>query len=413
MIAQHEKLQTLAQHVLFSKMDFVCRAPRMPETQLNDVAAQAVAYVEGICAIVQNKFDNDWSAFARFLGFAEAQVELMALFSQTPSSQMYMRVDIGESSTGSAMLEINAGSSVGGLGYSIAHRVYHETNGNDPLSRWAQWLGQYIAGETVQNKACIAIVEDAGIFDKMAPTMTLMADELNRHGVNAIICAHDALKLEGDCLTVGEQVISHLYCLFDVLDIEQDRNTYQPLLEAYGNQQVYLPMGFEARLLGNKLCMALVHDDQYADCFDADTLTRLRHFIPRTLRVDAKVATELMQQPDRWILKPAHGYGGIDVICGWEVAAEQWQSDLARIVEQDLNYIAQQRMQLPLHPVAVFSVAEQSQRSFEAKCLQGIYVMGGRCGGGIWRVNEQSKSDIINNAQGAVVGNIEIEGSLS
>ncbi|MEJ2044787.1 MAG: hypothetical protein P8X74_00250 [Reinekea sp.] len=413
MIAQNDKLQTLAEHVLFSKMDFVCRAPKMSELKLNDIAEHSIAYVEGICRIVQNRFGNDWSVFARFLGFGEDQVEQMALFSQTPSSQMFMRVDIGESDSGSAMLELNAGSSVGGLGYSIAHRVYHNTDGNDPLSCWAKWLGQYIDGETVQNQACIAIVEDASIFDKMAPTMTLMADELNRHGVNAIICAQDELKLDGDCLRVGEQVISHLYCLFDVLDIEQDRAGYQPLLDAYGNKQVYLPMGFEARLLGNKLCMALVHDDQYADCFETATLIRLRHFIPRTLRVDGDVAFELLQQPTQWVLKPAHGYGGIDVICGWEVDAEQWQSDLERIVKQDLNYIAQHRMTLPVHPVEVFSVAEQNQCSFEAKCLQGIYVMGGRCGGGVWRVNEKSKSDIINNSQGAVAGNIEVEGGQS
>lgn len=135
-------------------------------------------------------------------------------------------------------------------------------------------------------------------------------------------------------------------------------------------------MGFEARLLGNKLCMALVHDDQYADCFETSILIRLRHFIPRTLRLDGDVAAELLQQPTQWILKPAHGYGGIDVICGWETEPGQWKSDLELIIRQDISYIAQQRMVLPVYPVEVFSVSEQNQSSFEAKCLLGIYVMG-------------------------------------
>jgi hypothetical protein len=403
-----QKITELQSHRLFGDTNFVYNAPTIPMVYLDDVARLSVKYVDGICEVVRRHFADDWSKFMDWLGFSAAEKALVSAFWRPVSSDLYMRVDIGDMDGEARMLEVNAGANVGGLGYSIADRIFGEKQHLDPLKNWGIWLANFVSSQPNNGQLCVAIVEDHSIFDKMLPTIEIMTQQLRTHGITAIACGHSSLTIEGEQLEVDGQAVTHLYNLFDFVDIEQDLTGYQTILSAVSAKLVCLPMGFEGRLIGNKLCMTLVHDAYFSECFDSAVLAQLQTFIPHSSRVGSANLDILREQQSNYILKPAHGYGGIDIVCGWEMAKADWLSALDRIVEQGLNYVAQRRVNLPHHPVTVFAADTKSLQHYEAKCLKGIYVIGGQAAGGIWRVNSVEKSDIINAAQGAVVGNITV-----
>ncbi|NDL01320.1 MULTISPECIES: hypothetical protein [Photorhabdus] len=411
-IVTDEKALQLKNHVLFTKLDFICDAPKLDRHIAEEIRELSVAYTEGICNVVNIFFKGDWIEFARWLEFLPEHIDVIDKFSCFSTQSTYMRVDIAGTAREPRMVELNAGPNVGGLGYSIAHRICHPGGNTDPLYQWAQWVRQAIEGQFIEGSQFVAIVEDTRVLKQIEPIATLMVEELIRLGIDAQLVSHRDLELKQQRLFVSEKQVTHIYCLFDLVDVVNAPEEYQPLYQALENQQVFLPVGFEGRLIGNKLCMTLVHDERFRHCFDEDLYSKLQTFIPYTWRLSKEKLMVLLEQRTDWIIKPAHGYGGNDILCGWEVDQNEWELQLNTILECEFPYVIQRRVAIPEYPIVAFSSEQQKEYSMEAKCLLGIYMMNNVLGGGWWRASRHEQSDIINISQGSIAGNVILQDGI-
>ncbi|MDN8541816.1 hypothetical protein QZH36_10220 [Erwinia sp. BC051422] len=407
----NEKALQLKNHTLFTTLDFICDAPKLDRAVAEEIRALSVAYTEGILQAVKGYFNGDWIEFARWLGFSAEHIEVIDWFSCFTSPASYMRVDIAGEIDNPRMVELNAGPNVGGLAYSVAHRICRPGGNTDPLYQWAAWLHQLVQAQQTHSRPFVAVVEESRVLPQITPVATLMVAELQRWGIDAELVSHRDLILQEQGLFLAGKQVTHLYCLFDLVDVVNAPEEYQPLCQALQKQQVILPAGFEGRLIGNKLCMTLVHDERFRPFFNEALYEKLQAFIPYTWRFDEVKLDSLRQQREEWIVKPAHGYGGNDILCGWELEQETWERQLTAILAQKLPYVVQRRVPIASYSVTAFSVAQQEEYAMQAKCLLGVYIMNNELGGGWWRAGRPERSDIINTSQGALAGNVMLRGA--
>ncbi|RRO07648.1 hypothetical protein [Pectobacterium aquaticum] len=404
----NEKALQLKNHTLFTTLDFICDAPKLNRAIAEEIRLLSVAYIQGIQQAVKEYFHGDWVEFARWLGFSAEHIDVITQFSCFTAPSSYMRVDIAGEIDHPRMVELNAGPNVGGLAYSIAHRICHPGGNTDPLYQWAAWLHQLLH-TPVGSRPFVAVVEDGGVLPQITPVATLMVAELQRWGIDAALVSHRDLILQEQGLFLDEKQVTHLYCLFDLVDVVNAPEEYQPLCQALEKRLVVFPAGFEGRLIGNKLCMTLVHDERFRPFFDEQLYEKLQAFIPYTWRLDDMKLESLRKQREEWIVKPAHGYGGNDILCGWELDQDTWERQLSAILAQNLPYVIQRRVPIANYSVTAFSVEKQEEYVMQGKCLLGIYIMNNELGGGWWRVGFPERSDIINTSQGALAGNMMLQ----
>jgi hypothetical protein len=112
---------------------------------------------------------------------------------------------------------------------------------------------------------------------------------------------------------------------------------------------------FSAHLSNKKSALALLTDPRTSEALSPQEVAAAEEHLPwtRLLRPgrttyhgeDIDLLPFACAQRENLVLKPNDDYGGHGIVCGWQVADDDWQKELARAVDDD--YVIQERVVMP------------------------------------------------------------------
>jgi uncharacterized circularly permuted ATP-grasp superfamily protein len=115
---------------------------------------------------------------------------------------------------------------------------------------------------------------------------------------------------------------------------------------------------FRCKILYKKASFAVVTDERNAGLFSTAEQEALTAHIPWTRRVEERRTTLdgkaidlvpfILDNRERFVLKPNDDYGGKGIVLGWTVDAAAWQQAVRTALAEP--YIVQERINLPSEP---------------------------------------------------------------
>jgi hypothetical protein len=193
----------------------------------------------------------------------------------------------------------------------------------------------------------------------------MLRAELRRHGVPAVICSVDDLRCgreQGDLYVDDAEGCRHpitiVYrraVLNDLLARYGRALIDHPLTRAWSSGACVMVNSFSAHLSNKKSALALLTDPRTSEALSPQEVAAAEEHLPwtRLLRPgrttyhgeDIDLLPFACAQRENLVLKPNDDYGGHGIVCGWQVADDDWQKELARAVDDD--YVIQERVVMP------------------------------------------------------------------
>lgn len=171
---------------------------------------------------------------------------------------------------------------------------------------------------------------------------------------------------------------------------------------AAGTVQMFTSVA--AFLLGNKQILGWLWTDlALLDPADAELV---RAHVPFSTTLDQVATDRAIADQSRLVLKPAGGFGGVDVVIGTEAKPEEWRAALDAAVHSGRPYVLQEFVEpdrLRMHFMNLESgVAEVADVAYSI----GPYRYGRRPAGGEFRFGSPDSSLVLNVGRGAHVTGI-------
>ena len=205
----------------------------------------------------------------------------------------------------------------------------------------------------------IAIVDWRGL-----PTLTefeMFARYFESHGVKTIICAPEDLTYSRKALRAGGKRIDVVYRRVLTSELLAKPDVARPLVQAYLDGAVTVVNSFRAKLLHKKMSLALLSDDRYAKLYTPAERKAIATHVPWTRKMREGHSTYrgkvvdlvdlVMNQRDRFVLKPNDEYGGKGVILGWTVDQHEWEQTV--LTGLTASYVVQEKVSVPRYPFPV------------------------------------------------------------
>jgi hypothetical protein len=111
----------------------------------------------------------------------------------------------------------------------------------------------------------------------------------------------------------------------------------------------------------DKRCFAHLRNPVVQQQLDAETRTLIAKVVPETVAIDDDNRSWLLEQQPHWVIKPADGYGGHDVLLGDCVAPSTFARALA---DEQRPWVAQRRVVCPAQPWPTWSHDGSMQSRF-------------------------------------------------
>lgn len=312
-------------------------------------------------------FGGDLAGLGRSVGLTEAQTQAVVRGRGAAPSRMG-RADLYKDEQGFHLLEINLGSTVGGVDNPVLSKAFLD------LPFFAEFAAEHHLTYTETMEEVVrTILAEAKVPTGVRPVMAIAdfpdsypelerqlqksADLLGTMGIDAVPCPVDALTYRDDRLWLRDRPIDVVYRLFMIEDLLKPGavEMLEPVLQASerGHVSIFTPL--DAELYGSKGSLALLSDEAYRDRYPADELAVLDRILPWTRMVRGGPVTVAGRQTDlreyaisnrqELVLKPTALHGGDGVLLGWQTDATTWAARLDEAM--DNPWVLQQR----IHPV--------------------------------------------------------------
>jgi hypothetical protein len=335
-----------------------------------DEVAQLTADLDQLTAALgslpKRLFGGDMEAFARAVGFAESQVQVV-LRGNSPGPTRICRADIYHDGTNFKLMEFNQGSPLGGLdvGFGNKGQVQHPAFAEYLESAGLTWIDPIAEiAESVfiecnvprDRRPRVAAVDLPDAIAQIGPQLQASADQLSQHGLDVLVAHLGELEYRDQKVWLHGEPLDGVYRIFLIEDMLQPERAalIDPLLGALERGEIWMFTPLDADVYESKATLAMISDEANRHLFDADELASLDRLLPWTRMVRDEQVTVDDQRVDllayaeaeqhELVLKPAAMHGGIGVTMGWLVEPDEWN----RTVREALDgpYVLQRR----IHP---------------------------------------------------------------
>ncbi|WP_433161685.1 hypothetical protein [Kribbella sp. CA-247076] len=368
--------------------------------------------------IPERLFGGDLGAFALAVGLTQEQADAVVRGRGTAPSR-FARADMYKDGDGFHLLEINMGSTAGGVDNPILNKAMLE------LPFIAEFVEQHGLDYTETMEEVVrTILTEAKVPTGVRPTMAI-ADfpdsypDLERQlhkigamlapmGIDALPCPVDALEYKDEKVWLGDRPIDIVFRLFMIEDLLKPGAVamLEPVLQASERGHVAIFTPLDAELYGSKGCLALLSDEAYRDRYSADELAALDRILPWTrmvrrgqVTVDGR-KTDLLEYAvaarEELVLKPTSLHGGDGVLLGWRTDADTWAAGLDAAMDQP--WVLQRRV----HPVPETFPTDDGEE--EWLLTWGAFLVSHGLGGFWVRGSQELDGGIVNIATGATAG---------
>ena len=361
-------------------------------------------------------FGGDVAAFGRAVGVTAAQARAIARRAVAAPTKM-SRADFFQDDDGFRVLEVNMGSTLGGLDNNLLNEALltHPLMADFVSSRgltYVDTLGVVVdtlraeCGVPAGERPFVAAVDWPQSYQTLAPQLHYSAGLLGRYGLDVDACHLGELSMHNGRVWLKGRAVDVVYRVFLVEDLLQPESVQliDPLLEAVERDEVKMFVPIDADIYGSKGALALLSDEANRHLFSADELASLDRILPWTRMVrEGSVTTPDGERGDladyavanqaELVLKPVLLHAGLGVLLGWTASREQWRQQL--VAASDGPYVLQRRV----HPLTEPFPADDGLRPW----VLSLSVFHGTAGfGGLWvRGTTDLDGGVLNMANGA------------
>ena len=364
-------------------------------------------------------FGGDLAAFARAAGMTDGQATaIMRGYTRTPSR--LARGDIYHDGTNFRLMELNMGSTVGGLDNAAVNRAalthpvlaeFVEANGLAYVDTMKELADMLVTESGVDpgERPLIAAVDWPESFVTLEPQLHASAAMLAELGVEVVPCHLGQLAYKGGRLWLDGRAIDVVYRVWMIEDLLQPEGPelIDPVLRAVERGEVAIFTPMDTELYGSKAALAMLSDEANRGLFVAAELASLDRLLPWTRMVrdgSVTVGGELvdmldyaLDQREDLVLKPTMMHGSQGVVMGWLVDADEWATQVRAAVEGP--YVLQRRIQPAPEPFPADDGGLAQMRL--SWC---VFQVSSGFGGALVRGTTREDGGLMNKAAGAQLG---------
>lgn len=180
----------------------------------------------------------------------------------------------------------------------------------------------------------------------------IFKEYFEKQGCRVVIADPAEVEYANNNLRIGDFTVDLVYKRWVVGEMLAKFGLKHPLVQAVRDHAVCMANGFAVQMLFQKTIFPLLSDPAHSGFLDEPSLAAIRDYIPwtrfvregktmyRDLEVD--LASFIVKNKDRLVLKPGSEYGGRGVFLGWERSAQEWEQDLKTALSD--SYVVQERV---------------------------------------------------------------------
>ena len=369
-------------------------------------------------------FQNDIKKIADFYFDGNLMPARFALMCHQKQIDVSTRLDLTLTDDGFKVLEINMGSSIGGMEFQnfepMIRKLHPLLMAPESMNRFVtkptqslylqfvvQHIFQYVS-KTLSEMNILLVgygEENAQNRKVKAFFNELLTKELSKTGVRGKVHMGTIAGLK---LTKNDLVYNNKP-MHAVLMLNYAPNDISPdLFRAFLMNRVYFPDHLGTFLLADKRNLCLLRELAEQKQFEEKHNAMILKYVPWTEIVSDKKVTYngkeyslpalLKEQKDQFVIKIAMGLQGKDVFIGKFMSQEEWNNAIAQSL-QTQNFIAQE-----FSDSKNFLAPDQSNQWKPHKLVWGAFGFGDLYGGAWVRMAPvtQDQTGVINSAAGAV-----------
>lgn len=222
----------------------------------------------------------------------------------------------------------------------------------------------------------------------------IFAESFRKRGVAAEICEiRNMVYRDGVLYSPEGNRIDAIYRRAVTSDIMSHYEEVKDFVAAVENGDVCLIGDFQTQIPHNKILYKILHLPQTKSFLTEEECRFVEAHVPKTYSIhDKRLKTEeVLEEKNRWILKPEDSYGSQGVHAGVECDSEEWKEYfLEQRMNENSTYLIQEFC-LPYQTQNI-DLVEGDTEFFQVYNLTGLFAYGGKFAGVYSRI---SKSEII------------------
>lgn len=210
---------------------------------------------------------------------------------------------------------------------------------------WDGYLEDHPEASSVSGKPRVAIVD--WITVSTHREFELIAEGLRQRGFDTIVADPRELNFSlGKLRDYDGKPIDMVYRRVLVEDMLRDPAGSLALVEACQAGAVCLVNNFSSKPLTVKSLLALFHSPEGQELLSGSERELVARLVPLTLRLTDDNIEMVRREKDRFVLKPADGWGAQGLYLGWRCTRDEWEEHLRRSRALG-GYVAQERVEIP------------------------------------------------------------------
>lgn len=332
-IVEYMKHSTAIHHGEYVR---TCFKPKLlTESQFAAIKAD-MKILYAIFARVMDEYEQDASYRALF-GFDPRVEELILRANRQPSLLPMARIDFfyNEETGDYIFCEFNTdGASAmnedrelhNAQQLSAVYREFtaaHKTRRCELFDSWVETMKriwQRAGGHGVPRVAIVDYMECGTVNE-----FEIFRQHFEQAGVPAEVCDVRALRYDGHTL-IGDsgEKIDMIYRRAVTSDVLAHYEESTALLQAARDGAVLLVGDFHTQIVHNKELFRVLHLPRTLQMLDETQCAYIKAHVPYTAEFGAEHMEQVLQDKDRWILKPTDSYGSRGVYAGVEYDNDRW-----------------------------------------------------------------------------------------
>lgn len=374
--------------------------------------------IDALGSLPDRLYGGDFAAFAAATGMTDGQVAACGRDRSTELTRL-TRADIYHDGTDFRLMEVNFGSTIGGLDHGMLNQAamtlpfvaeFVEANRLSYVDGLAELAAMFWAeaGTGARERLLVAVIALPENLRRYESVLRTSGAALARHGVDFELADFTRLSYQHGRVWLDGRPVDLVYRVLLVEDLLQPEvpAMVEPLMSAVerGEVRMFTPMDTDA--YASKAALAMLSDEANRHLLDTAQLSSLDRLLPWTRMVRDEQVTvdgervELLHFAERnreeLVLKPTLMHGGSGVTLGWLRHPAEW----TRLLHAAVNgpYVLQRRIRPA--PELVPTTAGMVPMLF----IWGVFTMPNGYGGAYVRGTATLDGSVLNRAAGADMG---------
>lgn len=213
-------------------------------------------------------------------------------------------------------------------------------------------------------------------------------DAYTKKGYNTLIVDPRDLKYIDGVLYYEDTRIDLIYRRIVTVEFIEKSHEIPDLINAYRDGAVCVIGSLKSQIMHNKIIFKILHDKDTLEFLSKEEQEFIKDHIPITkeLTGDRKIFEEILNNKDKYIIKPIDSFASQGVNAGRDFSTEEWRV----IIEEcwDKDYLFQEFIESPTRPFIQFKDRDILVNDFKMNI--GVYMYNGRFAGVYTRISQDN-----------------------